>query len=111
MRIEEAAARRQARIDSGQEVIVGVNRWRPQQGEGLDILNVDNSAVRAGQIERLQQLRAQRDETKVEAALNALTNAAESDSGNLLELSAAGGASERHAGRDFARNGEGMGAA
>ena len=87
MRIEEAAARRQARIDSGQEVIVGVNRWRPQQDEGLDILDVDNSAVRAGQIERLQQLRAQRDETQVEAALNALTNAAESGTGNLLELS------------------------
>ena len=87
MRIEEAAARRQARIDSGQEVIVGVNRWRPQQDEGLDILAVDNNAVRAGQIKRLQQLRAQRDETQVEAALNALTNAAESGTGNLLELS------------------------
>ena len=87
MRIEEAAARRQARIDSGQEVIVGVNRWRPQQDEGLDILAVDNNAVRAGQIERLQQLRAQRDESQVEAALNALTNAAESGTGNLLELS------------------------
>ncbi len=87
MRIEEAAARRQAHIDSGQEVIVGVNRWRPQQDEGLNILDVDNSAVRAGQIERLQQLRAQRNETQVEAALNALTNAAESGTGNLLELS------------------------
>lgn len=87
MRIEEAAARRQAHIDSGQEVIVGVNRWRTEQDEGLEILDVDNSAVRAGQVERLQQLRARRDEARVEASLNEITGAAESGTGNLLGLS------------------------
>ena len=89
MRIEEAAARRQARIDSGQEVIVGVNRWRTEQDEGLEILDVDNSAVRAGQVERLQQLRAQRDDAQVEATLNAITSAAGTGTGNLLGLSVA----------------------
>ena len=89
MRIEEAAARRQARIDSGQEVIVGVNRWRPQQTEGLDILEVDNSAVRAAQVSRLEQLRANRDEAQVQATLSALTRCAEDNRGNLLELSLA----------------------
>ncbi len=89
MRIEEAAARRQAHIDSGQEIIVGVNRWRREQDAGLEILDVDNSAVRASQIARLRQLRAERDETEVEAALNALTQAADRGSDNLLGLSVA----------------------
>ena len=86
MRIEEAAARRQAHIDSGQETIVGVNKFRLEEEAPIDILEVDNSAVRQSQVERLAQLRAARDNTAVQAALNALTASAENGSGNLLEL-------------------------
>ena len=86
MRIEEAAARRQARIDSGQEIIVGVNRWRSEQDSDLAILDVDNSAVRAAQVERLRHLRARRNEEVVNASLNALTRCAEDGAGNLLQL-------------------------
>ncbi|MBZ0303465.1 MAG: cobalamin-dependent protein, partial [Anaerolineae bacterium] len=85
MRIEEAAARRQASIDSGQETIVGVNRYRLDHETPLDILEVDNAAVRSIQVERLKQLRAQRDSQAVESALTALTHCAQSGSGNLLE--------------------------
>ncbi len=86
MRIEEAAARRQAHIDSGQEKIIGVNRYRLDHEEPLDILEVDNSAVRESQVERLEKLRAGRDNEAAEAALNALTQGAESGEGNLLNL-------------------------
>ena len=86
MRIEEAAARRQAHIDSGQETVVGLNKYRLEEEAPIDILEVDNTAVRHAQIERLQQLRANRDESAVEHALHALTEAAETESGNLLEL-------------------------
>ncbi|MCA9922739.1 MAG: hypothetical protein KC421_10215, partial [Anaerolineales bacterium] len=87
MRIEEAAARRQAHIDSGRETIVGLNKYRPEKETPLDILEVDNTAVRHAQIQRLQQLRANRDANAVAQALHALTAAAETGSGNLLELS------------------------
>ncbi len=87
MRIEEAAARRQARIDSGKETIVGVNKYRLEKEEALQILEVDNTAVREAQIKRLQELKANRDETKVQECLHALTKAAETGNGNLLELS------------------------
>jgi methylmalonyl-CoA mutase len=86
MRIEEAAARRQAHIDSGRETIVGVNRYRLDREEPLEILEVDNTEVRRQQIERLQQLKAERDTAAVEAALGALTRCAETGEGNLLEL-------------------------
>ena len=86
MRIEEAAARRQALIDSGQETIVGVNKYRLDQEDPIDILEVDNTAVRQAQIARLAELRAGRDDAAVTKALNALTAAAESSEGNLLEL-------------------------
>ena len=88
MRIEEAAARTQARIDSGRQVIVGVNRYRlhPDEEEKIEILKVDNSQVRAAQIARLQKLRAERDAARVQRALDALTRAAETGEGNLLEL-------------------------
>ncbi len=87
MRIEEAAARRQARIDSGQETIVGVNKFRLEKEDPLDILEVDNSVVRKSQIERLALLRANRDEAVVRAALEAITvAAADRSKGNLLEL-------------------------
>ncbi len=86
MRIEEAAARRQAHIDSGQETIVGVNKYQLDKEDAIDILEVDNTAVRHSQIARLAELRANRDPAEVEKALNALTHAAESGEGNLLEL-------------------------
>jgi methylmalonyl-CoA mutase len=85
MRIEEAAARRQAHIDSGQEIIIGVNKYRVASEGVLDILEVDNTAVRSAQIERLNQLRAERDPAAVEAPLNALSQCAETGDGNLLE--------------------------
>ncbi len=84
-RIEEAAARRQAAIDSGQEAIVGVNTYRLEQEEALDILEVDNTSVRQQQIARLESLRAARDEAAVQACLNALTEGARGDA-NLLSL-------------------------
>lgn len=86
MRIEEASARRQAQIDSGKETIVGVNRYRLDKEEPIEILEVDNTAVRQAQIERLAKLRAERDDAKVQAALNGLTQAAETGEGNLLAL-------------------------
>ncbi|HNW79484.1 MAG TPA: methylmalonyl-CoA mutase family protein, partial [Candidatus Competibacteraceae bacterium] len=85
MRIEEAAARRQAQIDSGKETIVGVNKYRLAKEDPLDILNIDNTAVREAQVQRLHKLRANRDEAKVKACLSAITEAASSGSGNLLE--------------------------
>jgi methylmalonyl-CoA mutase len=90
LRIEESAARRQARIDSGKETIVGVNKYRPaeeQQKQQLEILEVDNTAVREAQLRRLNQLRTERDENKVTQSLAAISQAAESGTGNLLALS------------------------
>jgi methylmalonyl-CoA mutase len=86
MRIEEAAARRQARIDSGAEIIVGVNRFRPDREEPMEILEVDNTEVRRRQVERLERLKRERDGAAVERSLSALTQAAGSGEGNLLEL-------------------------
>ncbi len=86
MRIEEAAARRQAQIDSGKEIITGVNRYRLEKEEPIDILDIDNTAVRQKQIEKLTSLKANRDEQKVMAALTALANASASGGKNLLEL-------------------------
>jgi methylmalonyl-CoA mutase len=86
MRIEEAAARRQAHIDSGKETVVGLNRYRLLKEDPLEILEVDNTAVRQSQLKRLELLRTDRDESKVQAALNAITHAAETGEGNLLEL-------------------------
>ncbi|MBL0913381.1 MAG: methylmalonyl-CoA mutase [Bacteroidia bacterium] len=86
MKIEEAAARKQARIDSGKEIVVGVNAFKIQEGSTLDILDVDNVAVRKQQIERLQKIKAGRNTANVEKALAALEKAAESGEGNLLAL-------------------------
>ncbi|HBZ08587.1 MAG TPA: methylmalonyl-CoA mutase [Bacillus bacterium] len=86
MRIEEAAARRQALIDSNKETIIGVNRFRLEQEEEIEILNIDNTAVREKQLERIKQLKAQRSEDKVQAALKKLSEGAASRSANLLEL-------------------------
>jgi len=89
LRIEEAAARTQARIDSGRQPVIGVNKYRLDEHEDIDVLKVDNSAVRAGQVAKLERLRAERDETEVRRALEALTNAADRGDGNLLDLGVA----------------------
>lgn len=86
MRIEEAAARKQARIDAGKDVIVGVNRYTVEEDTQIDILEVDNTKVRDAQIARLAELRSNRNEAKVQAALKKLEEAARSGTGNLLEL-------------------------
>jgi methylmalonyl-CoA mutase len=86
LRIEEAASKTQARIDSGAQTVVGVNRYRPGEEAPMDVLKVDNSAVRALQIDKLKRLRAERDPNAVESALDALTKAADTGKGNLLEL-------------------------
>ena len=89
LRIEEAAARTQARIDSGRQAVVGVNRYRVSDGGGdpVEVRRIDNAEVRRRQIARLDQLRAERDEAPLRAALEALANAARTGQGNLLELS------------------------
>ncbi|MGL4993386.1 MAG: methylmalonyl-CoA mutase [Bacteroidales bacterium] len=86
LRIEEAAARTQARIDSGTQTIVGVNKYRLEKEDPIDILEVDNTLVRKQQIERLETLKANRDEAAVKVALDAITAAVESGEGNLLAL-------------------------
>ena len=85
--IEESAARRQARVDRGEDVVVGVNKYPLEQEAMLDILDIDNSVVRENQIARLEKIKSTRDGVKCQAALDALTSAAESGEGNMLELS------------------------
>ncbi len=87
LRIEESAAKKQARIDRGEDVIVGVNKHILEEEDDLDILEVDNVAVRESQIKRLDEIKASRDNTAVEAALAAITEAAKTGEGNLLDLS------------------------
>ena len=86
LRIEEAAARTQARIDSGQQTIVGVNKYRLDQEEHIDVLKVDNTTVREAQIKRLEELRRERDDRVLQTKLEALTKSADTGDGNLLEL-------------------------
>ncbi|HHQ14668.1 MAG TPA: methylmalonyl-CoA mutase, partial [Chromatiales bacterium] len=86
LRIEQAAALRQARIDRGEEVIVGVNKFQRDDEPEVDVLDIDNTAVREAQIQRLTEVRNSRDQAACDAALNALTEAASSGKGNLLEL-------------------------
>ncbi|KUL16834.1 MAG: Methylmalonyl-CoA mutase large subunit, partial [Proteiniphilum sp. 51_7] len=87
MRIEEAAARTQARIDSGVQTIIGVNKYRLDKEDPIDILDIDNTEVRKQQVERLKKLRATRDNDAVQKALDAITRCVETREGNLLELS------------------------
>lgn len=87
MRIEEAAARRQARIDSGQDIIVGLNKYQAPSREPISILEVDNSAVLEAQLRRLKKLKAERNQAEVEHALHQITRSMETGEGNLLELS------------------------
>jgi len=86
MRIEEASALRQARVDRGEDIIVGVNKYQLDEEPPIDILEIDNTAVREGQIQRLNRIRGNRDTAICNKALDALTRAAEDESGNLLEL-------------------------
>ncbi|MFO7978512.1 MAG: methylmalonyl-CoA mutase [Bacteroidales bacterium] len=86
MRIEEASARKQAKIDSGKDIIVGINKYRLDKEDPIEILDVDNTAVRESQIRRLELLRSNRNNQEVEQALDAITKACESGEGNLLEL-------------------------
>jgi len=86
LRIEEAAAKKQARIDSGQDIIVGVNKYQLKEEDSLHILEVDNNAVRDAQVERLMSLKAERNSEKVKKSLHNLTHCAESGEGNLLDL-------------------------
>ena len=87
MRIEEAAARKQARIDSGKDTIVGVNKFKLEKEDPLDILEVDNTAVREAQVKRLRKLKAERNNEQVQEILDKLTRAASNGNGNLLEMS------------------------
>ena len=86
MRIEEAAARKQARIDGGKDIIVGVNLYQTDEKTNIEILDVDNNKVRIQQLERLAKLKAERNNTQAKEALNALTESAKTGNGNLLEL-------------------------
>ncbi|MEE4197846.1 MAG: methylmalonyl-CoA mutase [Bacteroidales bacterium] len=86
MRIEEAAARKQARIDTSKDIIVGVNKYRLDKEDPIDILDVDNTAVREAQLKRLDKLRAERNEAEVQAALQKIEACAKTGNGNLLEL-------------------------
>ena len=86
LKIEEAAARRQAHIDRGEEVIVGVNKFKLENEPPVDVRNIDNTAVREAQVQRLHQVRSQRDQAACDHALHALTEAAADGTGNLLEL-------------------------
>jgi len=86
LRIEESAARIQARIDSGKQTVVGVNSYKPENDAIVNVLKIDNNEVRAAQVAKLERLRAERDESAVEQALEHLTNAARTGEGNLLDL-------------------------
>ncbi|SFO62274.1 heterodimeric methylmalonyl-CoA mutase large subunit precursor [Algoriphagus ornithinivorans] len=86
LRIEEAAAKKQARIDSGKDIIVGVNRYQVDEKSEIELLEVDNQSVRESQIQRINQIKSKRNESEVESALEAITEAAQSGNGNLLAL-------------------------
>ncbi len=86
LRVEEAAARRQALIDSGKETIVGVNKFKPEKEEPIEILEIDNRAVRTNQIKRLNEIKKRRNNDEVQRALNAITESVETGKGNLLAL-------------------------
>ena len=101
LRIEEASARRQARIDRGEEVIVGVNKFQPKDATTVEILDIDNDVVRESQVTRLDKIRTSRDEAKCVAALKALGDAARNGTGNLLEPGRRSDARARHGRRDL----------
>ena len=100
LRIEEAAARTQARIDSGRQTVVGVNRFRPAEAEDVDVLKVDNATVRREQVAKLERLRSERDAVAVRASLDQLTEGAARDEGNLLGLAIDAARARGHRRRD-----------
>ncbi len=104
MRIEEAAARRQARIDSGKEVIVGINKYKYDQDEPIDFLTVDNQAVRESQVARLNHIKSTRNQVDVEHALDALQRCAETGEGQRAGTGRDCGPGTRYTGRDFIRS-------
>src|SRR5258708_23439853 len=89
LRIEEAAAKTQARIDAGAQSVIGVNKYPPTEEESIEVLKIDNSAVRQTQLDKLARLKAERDPGALQEALDALTRAADRGNGNLLELAIA----------------------
>ena len=111
MRIEEASARTQARIDSGVQTIVGVNKYQVTDQAEIEVLKVDNKSVRESQIAKLQRLKGERDEKRVAAALDALTEAAKTRPGQPAGAGGGGGARQGDGGRDLRRAGEGVGPA
>ncbi len=108
LQIEKCAAEKQARIDSGKDVIVGVNKYKLEKQDAVDILDVDNHAVRESQIARLKNIRANRDRAAVQAALDALTAAAKDGGGNLLDLAIKATRLRATVRRDFRRAGDGL---
>ena len=108
LRIEEAAARTQARIDAGEQAVIGVNKYRPQDEKPIDVLKVDNSAVRQLQLDKLSRLRAERDPAQVKTALEVLTRAASGGNANLLAARDRGGPRQSHGRRDFIGAGAGV---
>ena len=110
LKIEASAAEKQARIDSGKDVIVGVNKYKLAKEDPVEILEVDNVKVRENQIARLQAMRATRDNAKVQAALDALTNAAKTGQGNLLDLAIKAVRLRASVGRNQRRARKGLGA-
>ena len=111
MRIEEASARTQARIDSGAQTIVGVNKYQVTDQAEIEVLKVDNKSVRESQIAKLQRLKGERDPKAVAAALDALTEAAKTGEGNLLELAVAAARAKATVGEISDAHGEGVGPA
>ncbi len=109
LKIEECAAEKQAQIDSGKDVIVGVNKYRLDKEEPVEFREIDNTAVRDSQIARLKKIRASRDAAAVQQALEALHGLRRSGEGNLLDLDRAGGPGAGHRGRGLRRPGEGLG--
>ena len=103
LRIEESAAKTQARIDSGVQTVVGVNKYRLDEPEDVPVLKVDNASVRQGQLDKLKRLKDNRDQQRVDAALEALSTAMEKGQGNLLELSVNAAARSCNRWRDIAR--------
>ena len=111
MRIEEASARTQARIDSGAQTIVGVNKYQVTDQAEIEVLKVDNKSVRESQIAKLQRLKAERDPQAVAAALDALTETAQDRPGQPAGAGGGGGAGQGHGRRDLRCDGEGVGPA
>ena len=109
LRIEEASAKTQARIDAGQQSVIGVNKYRPESEAPIDVLKVDNSAVRQMQLDKLARLQRERDPAQLAAALDSLTRAADGGNGNLLALAVDAARAKATVGEISSGAGEGVG--